>query len=118
MVGRAGLLNRAPSRGCGFKSHAFRFAPMVKWTSCLVSTERFRVRVLVGVLEAVVGGWWMVDGGQWPVASHHKWSTPPRLTDHRPLTTLHCRGVRGVAVAARLAVKGAGGSSTLPGPPC
>ena len=59
MVGRAGLLNRAPSRGCGFKSHAFRLvcritAPMVKRTSCLASNEVFRVRLLVGVLSETV----------------------------------------------------------------
>ena len=55
MVSRAGLLNRAPSRGYGFKSHAFRLvcqivAPMVKWKSCLGSNEVIRVRFLVGVL--------------------------------------------------------------------
>ena len=46
------MLNRATYGSCGFESHAFRLAgPMVKRRSSLVSTEAFRVRVLVGLLE-------------------------------------------------------------------
>ena len=38
-------------KSCGFDSHAFRFGSMVKRTSCLVSTEEFRVQILVELLN-------------------------------------------------------------------
>lgn len=39
-----------PLTGMWVQIPCLPLAPMVKWTSCLVSTEVFRVRVLVGVL--------------------------------------------------------------------
>ena len=54
MARRAGLLNRAASPPCGFKSHAFRFGSMVKRKSCHGSNVEFWVQILVGLLIDMV----------------------------------------------------------------
>ena len=70
-------------------------APIVKRKSCLASNKAIQVQLLVGVLEEGIGELGIRD---WKTQGIHRTPIP------NPLPLIPICGVRGVAVAARLAV--------------